>query len=90
MNTHLVSYDLRQPGRNYPSLHQHLMGYKVLAKPLESVWLIKTDRTAEEVRDAAKLLVDTNDRLLVIDVTGDAKAWYNLTPENAKWIHNYA
>lgn len=88
MNTHLVSYDLRQPGRNYDSLHEHLKAYGTWAKPLESLWLIKTELDADSVLQAAKLHVDLNDELLVIDVTGDGAAWRGLDKKVSDWIQN--
>lgn len=87
MNTYLISYDLRQPGRDYSSLHEHIKSYGQWAKPLESVWLIKSSRSVEQVRNAAQQHMDSNDRILVIDVTGRAAAWSNLPSKVSDWIH---
>lgn len=88
MNTILVSYDLMAPGKDYDKLWSHLRAYPDYIKPLESVWLIKTALSAEEVRNKVKLYIDSNDRLLVVNVTGDSAAWQNLIGDAAhtKWI----
>lgn len=88
MNTYLISYDLRRPGKDYPTLHEHIKSYGNWAKPLESVWLIKSSRSAEQVRNAIQQHVDGNDKVLVIDVTSRAAAWVNLAKEVSDWIHN--
>lgn len=86
MNTILISYDLIEPGRDYTNLWDHLKSYGTWSKPLESVWLIKTDLTAAEVRDAAKEHVDQNDKILTIDVTDRSWATRKIPGEIKNWI----
>lgn len=86
MNTILISYDLRAPGKDYSRLWEHLRSYGNYAKPLESFWLIRTTSTAEQVRDAAINHVDRNDKIFTVDVTARHSAWKNLTDEVVKWI----
>jgi hypothetical protein len=88
MNTILISYDLQRPGKNYPELWNHLKSYGTWAKPVESVWLLKTSLSAAEVRDAAKLHVDANDKLIVIDITDRNWALKNIDTDVATWIKN--
>lgn len=87
-NTILVSYDLIAPGKDYSRLWEHLRSYSSWTKPLESVWLLKTQRSATEVRDNLKSHIDKNDKLLVIDVTSKAAAWHNLGDKINQWIKN--
>jgi hypothetical protein len=86
MSTILISYDLRAPGRDYATLWDHLKAYGSWAKPLESVWLIQTDFTPAQVRDAAKIHVDQNDKILVVDITNKESAWINLPQDVSNWI----
>ncbi len=86
MNTILISYDLRAPGKDYSKLWEHLKSYPNWAKPLESFWLIKTDSTAEQVFGAAAKHVDGNDKIITIDVTGRSAVWINLPAEVSEWI----
>lgn len=86
MRTILASYDLISPGKDYSRLWDHLRAYSDYRKPLESLWLLKTTKTATEVRDGMKQHVDSNDKLFVVDITGDATAWKSLPDEIANWI----
>lgn len=86
MKTILVSYDLRSPGRDYEPLWDHLRSYPDYIKPLESLWFLKTNYSAKEVRELVKGHTDSNDRLMVVDVTGDAAAWDNLTNAQTQWL----
>ncbi len=74
--------------KDYSNLWAHLKSYYEWAKPLESVWLLKTSLSAEQVRDAALQHIDPDDKLIVIDVTGKGAAWRKLSQELSTWITN--
>ena len=82
----LISYDLMRPGQNYDDLIDYLKSYKHV-KPLLSLWLIATNKSAETVRDEIVngQLIDRNDKLVVINTTGDAAAWH---PGGLPWLKN--
>lgn len=86
MNTILVSYDLCAPGKNYSSLWNYLKSFQNWARPLESVWLIRTTTDIELLRDGALKYIDLNDKIFVVDVTNQPTAWNNLTVEVVNWI----
>ena len=86
MYTYLISYDLRQPGKDYTQLHTHLKSYSDWAKPLQSVWLIKSSSTCEQLRNTVQAHMDENDMILVIDVTGKPAAWDKLATDVSAWI----
>lgn len=88
VKTILVSYDLVAPGRNYDELLDHLRSYSGYCNPLESFWLVRTSFSETEVRDKVANFLDSNDKLLVMDVSGDAAAWRGLSSDNATWIKN--
>ncbi len=88
MHTYLISYDLIRPGKDYTTLHAHLKSYGFWAKPLESVWLIKSSYGVEQVRNSIQAYMDANDKIFVVDVTTRAAAWRNLPPAAATWIQN--
>ena len=79
MNKFLVTYDLvgtSESSADYERLIERIKAYPDWGKVQKSVWLIKTSQTAVEVRDNLATSMDSNDRLLVIEVTGTA-AWLN-------------
>ena len=73
----LVSYDLDKPGQNYWNLTHRLegLGFK---RVLLSQWVGVGDYGVEALRNDLQPRIDANDRLLVIDITGDPAAGYNL------------
>lgn len=85
MSTFLITYDLRQPGRNYDDLYDRLRAYGTWAHPLESVWLITTNQNAVQIRDYLTEVIDQNDRLLVVAATRPG-AWRHLAPEVSEWL----
>ena len=88
MNTLLVGYDLNKSGQKYEELIDFLKKQTNWWHYLDSTWLIRTTDTATAFRD--KLVnqgfIDTNDEVLVINVTGDSAAWYGFDDKGSKWL----
>ncbi|MCW8088437.1 hypothetical protein [Sabulicella glaciei] len=76
MNTHLISYDLREQGREYQRLYDCLKNWRAV-RVLESVWLLQTSRDAEEIWDDLQGYVDRNDALFVARLTGEV-VWHGI------------
>ncbi|TML05853.1 MAG: hypothetical protein E6G41_09070 [Actinobacteria bacterium] len=74
MRTIQISYDLKQPDHYYTALDDYLQSYDRRSQPLESMWLVKTNKSVSEVRDELRRVVAANDEILVFDVTGAAWA----------------
>lgn len=85
MSTYLVSYDLSKH-RNYEDLHEFLRSQVDWAKPLESVWIVKTHLSMLEFVDAALKHMDADDHILATPYSGVA-AWYNLKPDVEEWLN---
>lgn len=89
MKTYLISYDLIRPESSpeYARLINLIKTAVFWAKPLESVWLIKTTLSAMEVAQLLRQGVDSNDRFLVIDM-GNDWAGFNLPNDVISWLKN--
>jgi hypothetical protein len=74
MRTIQISYDLKQPDHLYTALEDYIQTYGRRSHPLDSMWLVKTDKSVSEVRDELLRVVDAHDEVLVFDVTGAAWA----------------
>ncbi|OGG57658.1 hypothetical protein A2765_05975 [Candidatus Kaiserbacteria bacterium RIFCSPHIGHO2_01_FULL_56_24] len=87
MNKFLISYDLGGPETrlDYVRLINYIKTYENWAKPLQSVWIILTDQTAEEVRDGIKNHIDSNDKIMIIEVTGNW-ATFGIKKEVTDWM----
>lgn len=75
--TYLVSYDLNRPGQNYDDLYEAIKNAStgVWCKPLSSVYIIKSNLKAETIYNRLKPCLDSNDCILVIEVTKES-CWY--------------
>lgn len=80
----LVTYDLKQPGRNYEPVFTYLKRF-TYCKGLESVWLLDTTNSTATVRDGLKACVDAND---VIFVTRLQQEWASLNYGCAEWLND--
>ena len=81
-----INYDLCKPGRNYQPVHDYIKSFPDWARPLDSLWLVKTSRTAGTIRDELNRLVDANDEVAVFDVTGVTWAT-NFSDTSTEWMH---
>jgi len=64
MALNLITYDLNKPGQDYKSLIDYLekLGAR---RVLLSTWVIRGDYDVAKLRDAIRVFMDGNDRLLV-------------------------
>ena len=86
MKVYCVSYDLTKPDRNYEELYEKLKAYGTYSHALESTWFIEAEDGAAEVRDNLKEVLDTDDKLLVIEVIANHWASYNLRTKTNEWL----
>jgi hypothetical protein len=66
----LVTYDLKQPGRDYKPVHDYMKTFS-WCKGLESVWLLDTTTPTATIRDKLVALVDANDVVFVVKIARD-------------------
>jgi hypothetical protein len=84
----LVGYDLNSPGQDYGELIEHLKSVGAWWHHLDSTWLLKTSRTPSQLRDELSSFLDSNDELLVLDVTSDSWATKGIAKTGTDWIRN--
>ncbi|HIE8455886.1 TPA: CRISPR-associated protein Cas2 [Bacillus cereus] len=87
MHSHLITYDLIGPNRDYDKISEKIKTYPRWAHILESVWVIKSDKSTKEIRDELLSSIDNNDRLFVSRLTGQC-SWNNLNNELSQWLHD--
>lgn len=85
MATLMIAYDLNRGG-DYHALIERIKTLGAWWHNLDSLWLVKTGKSASEVRDLLKAHLDANDELLVIDVSGRARAWKGFSESGSKWL----
>jgi hypothetical protein len=86
MRSVLVSYDLNKPRQNYGGLISQLKTYHKWWHHLDSTWLLRTEDSHLQVRDALAVHIDSSDELLVVDITDDPAAWRGFGDQAASWL----
>jgi hypothetical protein len=83
-----ISYDLGSPesSADYEELINQIKSYDDWKKPGYSLWFIKTNKDTATVRDELSPLLDGNDKLLVMAVSGDGWASWQLPGDVTKWM----
>lgn len=84
MYKYIVTYDLKNPGKNYSNLIDKIKTYQY-SKVCESAWIIRSNNESSTIRNSLLKEIDNNDCLFVAELSGDA-AWYNCidSAENIK------
>ncbi|MFH0022806.1 hypothetical protein ACFZAC_14525 [Pseudomonas fluorescens] len=83
----LITYDLITPGKNYAELHEAIKTLGSWWHCVESTWIIKSNLTLVQIRDALNTHVDSNDKLLVLGLSA-AAAWVGLDKNCSDWLTN--
>lgn len=88
MRTYLISYDLGIPedSSDYATIIAYIKSLGNWVKPLKSQWFVVSGKSCSEIRDGLQKLTDANDKILVIDVTGDGWATARINSETTSWM----
>jgi hypothetical protein len=88
MAAFMISYDLNQLGQNYSNLFEAIKALGTWWHCLDSTWIVKSNLTASGIRDILQRHIDSNDKLIVVRLTGEA-AWTNSFGANcSNWLKN--
>ena len=86
MPVQLVAYDLRRPGQNYSRVIAAIEAIGEYRHPQESVWLVKTSLTSRQLFDVLAAYVDTNDALMVTEVSAMKWAISGVDRKSTDWL----
>jgi hypothetical protein len=85
MSAYMITYDLNKSGKDYNGVYQAIKDSSTAwCHYWDSSWLIKSSHTPNEITDKVKTHLDSDDRLIVIEVKDNYQGW--LTDEQWKWI----
>ena len=86
MKTYMITYDLYKPIQNYNELYD---GIKQIGDgwlhPLNNIWLVVSAMNASAIRDRLTAHIDSNDKLLVMEL-GPDWASLNLGKPANDWL----
>jgi len=71
-----VSYELRKPGQDYEDLYDTIKSAPSWCHPLTSHWLIRTEQSVQTWYEKLRRVMDNNDYLFIVDITGQAYYGY--------------
>lgn len=70
----LITYDLKQPDRDYETLYEAIKQCgDMWWHYMESVWMIHTDLTPAQCFERLHPNIDANDYLFLVDITNQAR-----------------
>lgn len=81
-----ISYDLKQPGKNYDVVIAKIKELGSWAKIHKSFWYVNSAYTAKQAADTVWAVMDSSDTVYVVDATNNAAAWHNLSDEASNFI----
>ena len=73
----LITYDLKQPGRNYTDLYEAIKSLGDWQHPLESTWFVHVpDNTIlDDIVEKLKASADKNDFFFAVEITKRYQGW---------------
>jgi hypothetical protein len=83
----MIGYDLNRPHQDYKDLIDAIKNLGTWWHCLDSTWLIKTNQSAEQIRNGLKAHIDSNDELLVASLSGES-AWAGFDDKCSEWLRN--
>jgi len=91
MKVFLISYDLGVPetSADYKKIADYIDTFPNWMKPLKSQWfVVSQNKDAAQINRELESLTDSNDKILVLEVTNDDWASYHLGDERNNWLKN--
>lgn len=86
MNNLFISYDLISPGQRYDKVTEEIKKHGAWAKVHLSLFYVNSSQSAEQFAKNVWSVMDSNDKLIVIDATNNTSYFYNLEPDVANMI----
>lgn len=65
---YIISYDLKNPGQDYTSLYEAIKSCGDWQHPLESMWFLSTNSSADNIYNIIKPCLDNNDLLFISEL----------------------
>lgn len=85
----LIAYDIHPAtGPTYDNLVQAIQSIGAWWHHLETVWIVRTEKSPEEIRGSLKVYVGADDQLIVLDITGDKAGWVGVSDAGSRWLQD--
>jgi hypothetical protein len=91
MRTYLVTYRLDEPAdgaaRDLAPFYVTLQRLNAFANPMESVWVVCTALTAQQLHKRLAPFIEEKDRLLIVEC-GETAEWRGVSKDTSAWLEN--
>lgn len=92
MASFMIGFDLNKEGPHYAERNKALSEkikelFPTYWHHLDSTWIVVSDWTCVQIRDALGPLLDSNDELLVARLSGEG-AWRGFNENGSTWLTN--
>jgi hypothetical protein len=88
--TILIAYDLHSANDEaYNDLVAAIHSLGAWWHHLETVWIVRSDRAPDEIREQLQRYIGSDDQLLVLDVTGSRAGWAGVNDTGSEWLQEY-
>jgi hypothetical protein len=88
--TILIAYDIHSTtDAAYDDLVAAIHSLGAWWHHLETVWIVRSERTPDEIREQLQRYIGSDDQLLVLDVTGDRTGWTGINAVGSEWLGEY-
>jgi hypothetical protein len=85
--TILIAYDVHPTSDSrYHELADAIQTLGPWWHHLETVWVVRSDKTPEELRDWLQAFVGRDDQLLIVDITGVRAGWRGINEAGSVWL----
>lgn len=90
MKTYLICYDLNKEGQNYQKLIEEIKAITdIYWHHLDSTWIIRSEANAKTICNQLKKYMDSNDELLVSEITKSSCDWTGFNKRGTDWLEKY-
>jgi hypothetical protein len=88
--TILIAYDIHSTTDTaYDDLTAAILSLGAWWHHMETVWIVRSERTPDEIREQLQRYIGSDDQLLVLDVTGNKAGWAGINAVGGEWLEEY-
>ncbi len=84
MTKYIISYDLHSPTNNREAVQDAIKSLGSWCKYVSTTFLVSTDQPISKVQDICTKPLDSNDKMIIAEVTGSVYGW--LSEKEWNWI----
>ncbi|EEU9460170.1 hypothetical protein [Escherichia coli] len=84
-NNLFITYDLIKT-KDYAAVYDAIKSLGNWALTTESNWYVNCSYSAEDAAQIVRAVMDSDDKLIVVDATNNSAYWYNLSDEVSNQI----